>query len=132
MIQMQTPNPRTYRRVESYANTALENLKSTSKELDVLLFKSNLNITEDEVYISDKEHDRGQVFKLITAMDGYVKILNDKEITYPPDAKPVDLSEDLATLVSNLIDAQTKNQDKLLNTLVTNQDKNSDNLVKAQ
>ena len=61
-LDVETPNPRTYSRVESYANTALENLKSTSKELDVLLFKSNLNITEDEVYISDKEHDRGQCF----------------------------------------------------------------------
>ena len=138
-LDKETPNARTYSRVESYANTALEKLKTTNNELDMMLIKSNLNLTTDEAYISDQEHDRRQVFKLITAMDDYIQLLKDKGITYPPDAKPAENLGDLATLVTNLLNAQDSKHDKLLNTLVSSNNNlvasnktSNDNLVKAQ
>ena len=73
--------------------------------------------------IANLKYDRGQHFSLCNAIADYTNFLNDKGITYPPEIKPADMSGDLAALVTNLLEAQDKKQDKLLNTLVANNDK---------
>ena len=126
-LDRETPNVRIFSTFVNNANGSLDKLRVTSNELNILLYDANPNYASDESYIADLKYDRGQHFSLCAAIDDYSVLLNSKGITYPPDNNPVDMSGDLATIVtnllesqdkkvSNLLEAQDKKQEKLLNT----------------
>ena len=98
-----TPNLRVFSRLEAGANSALDKLKVTSTELSIVLSDANPDIASDESYVTDLKYDWGQHFGLCNAIDEYTDFLNSKGITYPPVIKPVEKSEDLAAIVTNLL-----------------------------
>ena len=82
-LDTETPNARTFNRVEVAANGSLEELKIAIKDLDLLLYDSYPEIETDEDYVADQKSIREYQFKLFNAIDSYIDLLKDKEITYP-------------------------------------------------
>ena len=115
-LDQENPIARTFNRVETNVNESLNKLKLANIDLDTYLVKSNPDIYNDESYKIDQKSVNEQFFEACNTMDDYIKLLNSKGTTYPPDVKP-ECSGDLAAILTS--------QDKILNTLVTSQDKNA-------
>ena len=130
-LDQENPSSGTFNRLETNANKSLEELKVANRDLEIQLYNINPNINDDESYIADKNLVRDKEFSLFNAMEDYIKLLHSKEISYPPEAKPVTSSGDLAAILNNLVASQDKNalaQDKIITTL----DKNLTAVVKSQ
>ena len=118
-LDTESPNPRTFHRMEAAANKSLEDLKAAIKNLDILLIKSESDIMSDDEYIADNKLTRDCEFRVFKAIDDYIDILTAKEIKYPPDmgnlpaATPSDLADVLAQLVKCQTDNAKATQDQL-------------------
>ena len=88
-LDQETPNVRTFIRLESNANKTLEELKVANIELDTLLFEANPDFRNEENYIADQKLVIDKEFSLFNAIEDYIQLLNSKGISYPPDVKPV-------------------------------------------
>ena len=108
-LDTETPNARTFNRVEVAANGLLEELKVAISELDCLLFSANPDIKSDVDYVSDKKLVRECQFKLYNAMDSYTDLMGVKGIQYPPDKAHVAAPDpgDLANVLAQLVKCQT-------------------------
>ena len=143
-LDQETPNVRTFDRLETNANKSLEELKLAKRELYILLEQANHDIKDDEEYIADQKLVLDNEFALLNAIEDYIQLLHSKEIVYPPEVKPEIGLCDLSAILSNLVtsqnklaEAQDKNaqaqdknaqaQDKMINTL----DKNLSAVVKS-
>ena len=122
-LDQDTPNARTFTRLESNANKALEEWKVADRDLSIQLLNANPDIKNDKSYMADQKLARDQQFSLINVIDDYIELLNSKGILYPPD-KPESSSGDLAAVLTTL-DKSAVAQEKILNTLVASQDKNA-------
>ena len=94
-LDQSNPNSRTFNRLESHANISIDELKLANRELNILLDKANPDIDKDESYKADQKLVREQQFGLFKVIDDYVELLHSKEIPYPPDVKPADISGDI-------------------------------------
>ena len=59
-LDKETPNFRTFDRLETNANKSLEELKLANSELRILLANENPDISNDESYITDQKQLRKQ------------------------------------------------------------------------
>ena len=108
-LDKETPNVRTFTRLESNANKSLEELKVANRELDILLFEANPDFRNEENYIADQKLVIDKEFSLFNAIEDYIQLLNSKGISYPPDVKPVTGPADLSDILNNLVASQDKN-----------------------
>ena len=108
-MDRETPNARSFNRVEVSANESLEELKGAYRDLDILLFNENPDIKTDKDYEADQKLVRDCQFKLFNAIDSYIDLLKDKKIPYPPDMGNVPASNpsDLADVLAQLVKSQT-------------------------
>ena len=109
-LDTETPNARTFNRVEVAANGSLEELKIAINDLDIILYKSKPDIESDEDYVADQKIIREWQFKLFNAIDSYIDLLKDKGIQYPPDMGKVPASNpgDLADVLAQLAQSQAQ------------------------
>ena len=84
-LDQKTPNVRTFTRLESSAEKAIEQLKGINIELDTLLFEANPDIKSEEKYIADQKLVIEKEFSLFNAIENYIQLLNSKDIEYPPE-----------------------------------------------
>ena len=119
-LDRDSPNARTFCRIESSATESLEELKGATSELDYFLFKANPDITSDEDYEADKKFNRNCQFKLYNAIDNYTDLLKEKEIPYPPDKAQVPAPNpgDLADVLAQLVKCQTDSNAQLTAQLI--------------
>ena len=130
-LDQETPNVRTFIRLESNADKTLEQLKVANIELDTLLFEANPDFRNEENYIADQKLVIDKEFSLLNAMEDYIKLLHSKDIAYPPEVKPVTVPTDLYDILNNLVTSQNKNaqtHDKRITTL----DKNLTDVLASQ
>ena len=116
-LDRDSPIAMTFTRFETNVNESLIKLKSANFDLNTNLTKSNPDIDNDASYKSDQKSIRDQVFLACNTVEDYIELLNSKGIPYPPDVKPESSSGDLAAILTS--------QEKILNNLVTSQDKNA-------
>ena len=107
-LDKETPNVKTFERLETNAIKSLEELKAVCSDLNIALENENPNIAKDESYIADQKQLRKEEFLLFDAIENYIKLLNDKGIEYPPEVKPVTLPTDLTDILNNLVTSQNK------------------------
>ena len=107
-LDKETPNVKTFERLEKNAIKSLEELKAVCSDLNIALENENPNIAKDESYIADQKQLRKEEFLLFDAIENYIKLLNDKGIEYPPEVKPVTLPADLSDILKDLVASQNK------------------------
>ena len=107
-LDQETPNVRTFIRLESNADKTLEQLKVANIELDTLMFEANPDFRNEENYIANQKLVVDKEFSLLNAMEDYIKLLRSKEIAYPPEVKPVTVPTDLSNILNNLVTSQNK------------------------
>ena len=73
-LDKETPNVRTFSRLETNANKSLDELKLINSELDILLANENHDISNDESYIADQKQLRKQEFLLFNAIENYIEV----------------------------------------------------------
>ena len=76
-LDSETPNLRVFTMLETNANSALDKLRVSNNELNILLYDANPEITSDESYKDNLKYDRGQHFSLCNAIADYTNFLND-------------------------------------------------------
>ena len=116
-LDQETPNVRTFTRLESNANKSLEELRVANIELNTLLFEANPDFRNEENYIAYQKLVIYKDFSLLNAMEDYIKLLHSKDIAYPPKVKPVTGPADLSAILSSLVASQY--------TLAVSQDRNA-------
>ena len=86
-LDQDSPNARTFNKLESNVDKLLEQLKSANLELATHLAKANPQINNEESYITDQKLVKEQLFSAFKATEDYIALLNSKDITYPPRRK---------------------------------------------
>ena len=81
-LDKETPNVKTFQRLETNATKCLEELKLAKRELYITLEQANHDIKDDEEYIADQKLVIDNEFALINAIEDYVQLLNSKGIKY--------------------------------------------------
>ena len=71
-LDQDSPNARTFARLESKANKALEEWKLADRELPIQLLNANPDIKDDKSYMADLKIARDQQFSLINVIDDYI------------------------------------------------------------
>ena len=100
-LDQDSPNARTFTRLESNANKALEEYKLADRDLSIQLHNANPDIKNDKSYMADQKLARDQQFSLINVIDDYIQLLNTKGITYPSEVKPASSTSDLAAILTS-------------------------------
>ena len=107
-LDQETPNARTFERLETKATKSLEELKLAKRELYILLEQANHDIKDDEEYIADQKLGLDNEFALLNAIEDYIQLLNSKGIKYPPEVKPETLPANLSVILNNLVASKPK------------------------
>ena len=82
-LDQETPNVRTFTRLESNANKSLEELKVVKRDLDILLFKANPDFRNEENYIADQKLMIDKEFALLNAIEDYIQLLHKRDCVSP-------------------------------------------------
>ena len=101
-LSSDSPNPRIFGKVEQEANEELSTLKGANRNLVSLLLNSNRDIKSDSAFQVDQKNVRSEEFKCMNAIDNYIQLFADKNITYPVDSKPNSDPSDLDTITKVL------------------------------
>ena len=119
-LEPDNPNPRIFTRIEQEANDALQILEKANSALVTSLIKVNPNINLEESFQKDQKYVRGEEFKCINAIEGYIKHFADKGIMYPLDSKPDSTPSDLASILKQTTQMTNKcwneNVEKIIKT----------------
>ena len=87
-LDRENPSSRKFSRLESSAEASVLELKAVSKELSKHLIDANPDISSDDTYKADQKSERESIIAIFNAIEDYIKLLNEKGISYPPDVKP--------------------------------------------
>ena len=117
-LDKDNPNTRIFSRIEHEADEALQALGKANSALVTSLMKVNSDINSDKSFQIDQKSVRSEEFKLINAIEDYIKVFSDKGISYPLDSKPDSAPSDLANILKQTSQLNNKcwneNVEKLL------------------
>ena len=107
-LDAQNPSIRIFEYTQDEAKAILAELAQSTRELNIALFEQNPQIYRDDDYKKDMRSDVEMQMQVQKDLEEYIKVMNDKDIQYPPEVVAIGPNIELNEILTSLVICQSE------------------------
>ena len=107
-LDAQNPSIRIFEYTQDEAKAILAELAQSTRELNIALFEQNPQIYRDDDYKKDMRSDVEMQMQVQIDLEAYIKVMNDKDIQYPPEVVAIGPNIELNEILTALVKCQSE------------------------